>query len=339
MINKLYEKMKNFIQTNYLFLLFCLIFYVTLSYPLPFYIYTGGGTINTEDKVQVAKSYSTEGKFHMCYVEQLYATLPTYLLAHVIPNWDMIPKEEVTLNQKENKKDVYQRDKIYLEEANQNAIMVAYLEAGKEVKIKDTHYYLIYLDEDSDTNLKIGDDLVLVDGKKITGIETIREILKDKNVGDKISISVREKEKLKEKYAVVKETDGEKLLGVALTTIYDYETDPSVSFSFADSESGPSGGLMVGLTIYNKLMEKDITQGYQIAGTGTIDLDGNVGSIGGVKYKLMGAVKKKMDVFLVPNGENYEECIALQKKYHYNIKIIGVNTFQEAITSLQEMNK
>ncbi len=337
MINSLYEKVKKFIQEYYLTFLFCLVFYVSLTYPIPYYIYTGGGTINTNGKIQIEEAYDAKGSFYMCYVEQLYATVPTYFLAQIFPSWDIVSQEDITLNEKESEEDVYQRDKISLKEANQNAIMVAYQEVGKKITVKDTHHYLIYLDENSNTDLKLGDDLVFIDHQEVTGIETIQEFLKEKKVGEKVSITVRDGNQTKEKYAVVIEKDGKKMFGISLTTIYDYETEPPISFSFASSESGPSGGLMVSLTIYNKLLEEDITKGYQIAGTGTIDGNGNVGSIGGVKYKLKGAVDQKMDVFLVPNGENYEECIALQKKYHYPIKIIGVSTFQDALQALNQL--
>ena len=57
------------------------------------------------------------------------------------------------------------------------------------------------------------------------------------------------------------------------------------------------------LLIYDYLTEEDITKGRTIVGTGTIDENGNVGSIGGVKYKLKGAVKNKAEIFLVPNGK------------------------------------
>ena len=53
---------------------------------------------------------------------------------------------------------------------------------------------------------------------------------------------------------------------------------------------------MLTLAIYNSLVDKDITKGKKVVGTGTIEEDGSVGSIGGVKYKLNGAVRQKADV-------------------------------------------
>lgn len=336
MINKIYVEMKNFIKENYLVLLFGIVFMATILYPLPYYIYTGGGTINVKDKIHI-ENKETKGDFNLCYVEQINANIPTFLLSKLLSNWDSVSKEEVSLNDKEDIKDIYKRDKIYLEEANQNAIFVAYKKAGKSVNILDKHLYIIYLEEDSDTDLKIGDDILEIEGSKINSLTDISKILDSYEVGSKLNIKVKRNEKEMMKYAIVHEKDGRKLIGIALTSIYDYEVDPKITFTFSNSESGPSGGFMVTLAIYNQLIDSDISNGLKIAGTGTIDIEGNVGSIGGVKYKLKGAVDSKSDIFLVPAGENYEEAIKYQKKYHYDIKIIGISTFEEAIEKLESM--
>ena len=336
MINKIYVEMKKFIKENYLVLLFGIVFMATILYPLPYYIYTGGGTINVKDKIHI-ENKETKGDFNLCYVEQINANIPTFLLSKLLSNWDSVSKEEVSLNDTEDIKDIYKRDKIYLEEANQNAIFVAYKKAGKSVNILDKHLYIIYLEEDSDTDLKIGDDILEIDGSKIDSLADISKILDSYEVGSKLNIKVKRNGKEMMKYAIVHEKDGRKLIGIALTSIYDYEVDPKITFTFSNSESGPSGGFMVTLAIYNQLIDNDISNGLKIAGTGTIDIEGNVGSIGGVKYKLKGAVDSKSDIFLVPAGENYEEAIKYQKKYHYDIKIIGISTFEEAIEKLESM--
>lgn len=328
--------MKNFIKENYLVLLFGIVFMATILYPLPYYIYTGGGTINVKDKIHI-ENKETKGDFNLCYVEQINANIPTFLLSKLLSNWDSVSKEEVSLNDKEDIKDIYKRDKVYLEEANQNAIFVAYKKAGKSVNILDKHLYIIYLEEDSDTDLKIGDDILEIDGSKINSLADISKVLDSYEVGSKLNIKVKRNGKEIMKYAIVHEKDGRKLIGIALTSIYDYEVDPKITFTFSNSESGPSGGFMVTLAIYNQLIDSDISNGLKIAGTGTIDIEGNVGSIGGVKYKLKGAVDSKSDIFLVPAGENYEEAIKYKKKYHYDIKIIGISTFEEAIEKLESM--
>ena len=91
---------------------------------------------------------------------------------------------------------------------------------------------------------------------------------------------------------------------------------------------------MTALEIYNQLTPDDLTDGRNIIGTGTIDVNGNVGDIGGVKYKLAGAVKEDAEVFLCPMG-NLEEALSVKEKFDYNIDVVGVATLKEAIEYLK----
>ena len=91
------------------------------------------------------------------------------------------------------------------------------------------------------------------------------------------------------------------------------------------------------LSIYDYLTEKDITNNLNIVGTGTIDEEGNVGEIGGVKYKIKAAAKNKADVFFVPKG-NYEEAINVKNANNLDIKIISISNITEAINYLMRTN-
>ena len=97
--------MKKFIKENYLVLLFGIVFMATILYPLPYYIYTGGGTINVKDKIHI-ENKETKGDFNLCYVEQINANIPTFLLSKLLSNWDSVSKEEVSLNDKEDIKEL-----------------------------------------------------------------------------------------------------------------------------------------------------------------------------------------------------------------------------------------
>ena len=93
---------------------------------------------------------------------------------------------------------------------------------------------------------------------------------------------------------------------------------------------------MMSLTIYNQLTEEDLTKGKKIVGTGTIDIEGNVGEIAGVKYKLIGAVKKKAEIFICTE-ENYEEAVKIKEDKGYDITIIKAHTFSEVLEKLAEI--
>lgn len=157
-----------------------------------------------------------------------------------------------------------------------------------------------------------------------------------KNVGDTVTFTVIRNNKETIKTGKIYESDGGKLIGIYLTSVLEVTTDKNVVFKYKNNESGSSGGLMSALEIYNQLTKSDITKGLTIAGTGTIDMDGNVGEIAGVKYKIMGAVKNKADVFIVP-ADNYEEAKQIVNKYNYKIKLIEAKNFNQVLEDLEKI--
>lgn len=102
------------------------------------------------------------------------------------------------------------------------------------------------------------------------------------------------------------------------------------------SVGGPSGGLLQTLALYNSLIEEDITKGYKIAGTGTINNNGDVGIIGGIKQKIYTAYDDNIDIFLCPDG-NYEEALIAYNNLPKNnkMRLYKVSTFDEALEVLK----
>jgi PDZ domain-containing protein len=97
---------------------------------------------------------------------------------------------------------------------------------------------------------------------------------------------------------------------------------------------GPSAGLMFTLAVYNAVTPADITGGHKIAGTGTINLDGTVGPIGGVQQKVAAAEAAGAEYFLSP-VENYDDARAVAR----TIKVIKITTADEALAFLQQLSR
>ena len=332
MFNKIYENIKKFIKENYKTLLLYLILLIICTYRLPFYIYTGGGTIDLEKRIDLKGN--EKGSYNLAYVKQIYATIPTYLLSFVVDKWDVVKVSDLQIDNEEDVKDIDNREKLYLEEANNHAILNAYKLAGKTINMKESSYKVIYVNKDSDTNILVGDKLVSVNGVKITNNLEYKKYLQTLEVGTRLEIKVERNNKEIDCYAILKEIEGEKIIGLYLVNIYDYELDPPINLKFKWNESGSSGGFMLSLAIYDRLVDDDLTKGRKIVGTGTIDANGNVGEIGGVKYKVLGASKEKADIFFCPK-ENYEEAINTKNKYNLKLKIVKVETLEEAINYLK----
>lgn len=334
LINKYYANIKKIIRENIGFFIIWFVVILLFFIDTPYLIYTPGSYIDLGTRIDADTDNKTSGTFGMAYVSVVKAS-PIFIgISYLNKNWDLISKDKVKYDD-ETLKDAEKRDKISMEEAVSNAKIAAFKEASGTYNIDDVHHIITYLDS-NDTELKLFDEIKSVDGITINNLEDIRNVVATKKSGTKMNIEVMRNKKLITVSSSVYEIDGRKILGISLTDVYDVTTNPEVEIKIKSNESGPSGGLMMSLSIYNSLVSKDISKGKKIIGTGTIDVNGNVGEIGGVKYKLIGAVKNKADVFLCPK-ENYEEAVKVKKDNNYDIKIVAVSTLKEAIEELENL--
>lgn len=334
MTNKTYEKIKNFIKENYKFILLLLAVFLLFNIKLPYYITTSGGLIDIESRIDIEEKKEIDGSFNLAYVNELHATIPFLLISLFNDDWEVLKEEDITVNQ-EDIEDVYIRDSLLLQEANNNAIKLAYKKAFSSVKVIESKVYVVYIDEEAKTDLSVGDQIVKVNNVSINSKEDLYTYIKKQPENETLTFEVINNDKTYTREAITFKEADETFVGIMIANVDTLETDPEINIKFRDSESGSSGGLMMSLAIYNYLIDEDITKGRKIVGTGTIDENGNVGSIGGVKYKLKGAVKEKADLFFVPVGENYEEVLKLKEENNYDIEIIAVETLDEAIDYLE----
>lgn len=325
------EKIKNFIKENYKFVLVLILLVLFTTVRLPYYIMTTGGTINITDRVEMSGyEKDKEGSINMLYVSEYDATPFSYLVAK-------IKGEEINSNKdrqisNESVKDINKRNKIMRDNSLDTATIVAYKEAGKTINIKSKKN--IVMAKTNDNNFEVGDIILTVNDTTCEDVNAIREIINNSNENDAIKFKVLRDDKEVEVESKVVLEDNRKIIGIIITTDYDYDLEPKITIKFKNSESGSSGGLMLTLTIYNAVSGEDLIKGRNIAGTGTINLDGTVGEIDGVKYKIMGAYNNNMDIVFVPSA-NYEEAISVKEKYNYDMDIIKVDAFNEVLEYLR----
>jgi PDZ domain-containing protein len=93
---------------------------------------------------------------------------------------------------------------------------------------------------------------------------------------------------------------------------------------------GPSAGLALTLSIIDKLTEGELTGGLRVATTGTIDIDGTVGPIGGIQQKAHAVRRAGIDVFIVPE----DDAETAREVLGDSAEVIGVRTLDEAIDAL-----
>lgn len=333
MFVKIYDKIKKFIKDNYRFFIFLTLLVFLFYYEFPYIIYKSGGTINLENRVIVDTKYKEEGDLSMSYVTAIKGTVPFILVSYIMPDWDLYPLDDITTE--ESYEDVLEVGKEYLNEGIDNAIIAAFNESDYNIEITKNINTIMYISEDAKTNVKIGDELVSINGFILDTLDEIKEYINTLEVDDIVDIKViNNGTEYRREAKIYKDKDDSLKIGLAFKTTYKYKTEIPVTVKMKDNESGSSGGLMMSLAIYNALTKEDITKGLNIVGTGSILADGTVEEIGGVKYKVLAAEKDNADIFLCPVA-NYEEAINIKNKRNLNVEIVKVGTLKEAIEYLK----
>lgn len=335
MLKKIYAVIKDFIKEYYLLLILITVIALATFIKLPYSIMMPGGAKNLNERYEISGSYPVKGSLNLAYVTEMNANVISFLVAKINPYWDVEKKSEVILPNESNN-DSLKRMKLGLEESVDTAKVVALRSAGYDIDVNNTKVYVTYIMDKNKNDLQINDQIISIDNNKVASLEDITNIIKDYQVNDIVKIKVLRDTKEVDCYAKLFEYEKKLVIGVTTIQKFDYDSPFEINYKDSKKEYGSSGGLMNALAIYNAITEEDITKGKKIIGTGTIDINGNIGKIDGVKYKLLGASFKKCDIFIVPEA-NYDEAIKVKKKYKLKIKIVKVKHIDDAINYLKGM--
>lgn len=104
-----------------------------------------------------------------------------------------------------------------------------------------------------------------------------------------------------------------------------------------DEIGGPSAGLAFALTLLDELTGGDLLDGHDVAVTGTIEVDGSVGPIGGVVQKAAVVRQAGLDYFIVPAGQGDEEIARVREVVGDDVTVIVVDDIDDALVALREI--
>jgi PDZ domain-containing protein len=181
--------------------------------------------------------------------------------------------------------------------------------------------------------LKVGDVITAIDGTSVTSGQKLRELVRAKPAGQARQVGyTRDGMAGTISLVTVKAEDGSPRLGVVIEPKQPAPFD--VKFDL-DRIGGPSAGLMFTLGVIDKVDPADLTGGIRIAGTGTIDDEGNVGPIGGIPQKLRGAKRDKATVFLTPAAN----CAEAKANAVAGLPMVKVATVDDALAALQALRE
>lgn len=327
------------------FLVLVLVLIGGMYFSLPYYVSKPGMAKELAPIITVENGYKEQGNFMLTTVRMGRANIYSYLEAKLRKYEEIYPIDTI-LDKQETEEEYNVRQLQLMAASKLNAIDVAYRKAGLPVHYKYKGIYVIqvYPGMPADGVLKTGDRIFKIDGQRFSSSAQFIKYLEAKHAGDQVKITYSRKKTVKTVSLTLKTfKEDPKRAGIGIALVDDKQiiVEPKVKVK-TDDIGGPSAGLMFSLEIYNQLTKEDLTKGYNIAGTGTIDIDGTVGPIGGIEQKIVAADKAGAELFFAPNEKgskdsNYRIAVKTARDIKTKMKIIPIDTFDQAVDYLEKL--
>ena len=182
--------------------------------------------------------------------------------------------------------------------------------------------------------LRKDDVLVSVAGEPVRTTAQVQQIIRALAPGTALALEVRRGTAIQHVSVTVGKRPDDPKRGYLGVTPELRNADPNLKITFNVGDiGGPSAGLMMTLAVIDKLTPGLLNSGKFIAGTGTIDPDGNVGLIGGITHKTRAARDEGATVVLVPVGN----CSEAKGDKPDGLELVKVNTLDDALGALEKL--
>ena len=301
-----------------------------------YYFMAPGPPYQWDIAIEGAESYDYEGNLYQLTVRRDEANYFTYVWAKVDNSVDLYSRE-VILPKGVTPQELSEISIQNMKTSENVAIAVALNFLDYEIETQGDGVLVVGVMDDSPVAGKLlKEDLIIsINNEVIKSTTEFISLLRTYEIGDMVSLGLIRNDK-------------EMNIETKLIEHIDYENEPMVGFLASTPNQrfvfpisvdidtgnvgGPSAGLMMALNVYNSLTEYDITKGIKVAGTGTIEIDGSVGPVGGVKQKVIAAKNAGSTLILVPTA-NFDD---VQSYIDEDTSIVSVDTFNEALNLISE---
>jgi len=265
------------------------------------------------------------------------ASLPESWLTKFEDGGTVLPADEV-VPPGGSQTDLDRVDHLTFADSRTVAAVVALRALGHKVDVERTGVTFDGVESTSPAwhkGLRPGMIITAVDGVKVPQLSALETQLKGAKPGDPIHLSVLDGTKRLEIQTTLTtdpSTPGRAIIGVL--GVHDAppraQLPIKVTITPRGLGRGPSAGLAFTLEVYDALSGHHLAKGRKIAVTGTIDLNGDVGPIGGVRQKVIGAAYNHADLVLVPEANAADARAAARGR----VKVIAVSSFRGALAAL-----
>lgn len=305
--------------------------YVKVGYSevLPGPTYDTLGSVDGSEVITIsgAPTQTTTGQLRMLTIYE-QRQMDTF---EVVKGWldgslAVLPTE-VLFPPGQTEQQINQEQSDEFQQSQSAAAVVALREAGYPVQVYISN---VVAGQPADGHLKSGDVITSIDGQKVLSAGDVGAIVQGKPAGSKLVFDYDRGGTPGTTTVTSVTADGHPRIGVEVS-----ERQPSpIKISFKlENVGGPSAGLMFTLGAIAKIEGTDLTGGKIIAGTGTMDEDGNVGAIGGIHQKMVAAYDAGARTFLAPAGN----CQEAASDPIPGLKLVKVDTIDTALSALEQL--
>jgi PDZ domain-containing protein len=272
-----------------------------------------------------------EGGIYMVDILVRRASLLERLLPRIRDNASLVPEEQFNpagVSERQRR----QSSLNQMSRSQQIAVAVALRELDYDVEATPigAEVALVLPDSPAEGKLEPGDVIVGARGERVRSPEDLRDVMEGHPPGETVELEVRRAGKVRT-IEVGTRADPEDarraVVGVLVEPAANIDLPLDIKINAGDV-GGPSAGLAFALDVIDEL-GRDIDEGRRIAVTGELDLEGNVGAIGGIEQKAAGARLIDADVFVVP-----EDNAAEAREHADGLEIVAVSTFDQALAAL-----
>jgi PDZ domain-containing protein len=276
------------------------------------------------------KTYPTTGELNLLTVSVLGSpeTPPHWLdvaTAWFDPSKAVVPVESV-FPPDVTRKERDEENRVLMVNSQRDAIAAALLELGYDVPGIITVQGVVK-GEPADGIIEKGDRITSVNGTAVTDYGELQDLIAKNGSERPVELGLTRDGTAMTLQVTPRQRDDAAVIGVLVTTDYTFPFDVSIQL---DDVGGPSAGMMFALGIIEKLGPGELTGGENIAGTGTIDAQGMVGPIGGIRQKLYGAERAGADYFLAPE----RNCDEVTGHVPDGLDVFAVSTLDDSLAVL-----
>ncbi len=276
---------------------------------IDYYTEAPGDAVAVQPLLEIdgAPAYESDGSFMLLYIRRRdRITLLRYFQAWIDPDVDARQKDYDEPNESPAELDALSESDMT--RAQFAARKLALERIGEEVDILDGLVVTSVVSTRPAADvLEPGDVLLAIDGKPVPPGDpdnVFTTTIRSREIGDSVEVTFeRDGETRTESIDTVSnggEGDQEfPVIGLLADVRYEYPFEIAFRGEI-ESIGGPSAGLAMALALLDELTPGELSGGGDVAVTGTIDADGNVGNVGRVDLKAKAAARRGAVLMLVP---------------------------------------